>query len=729
MVKMEICSDSEDQISKVSDSSLIAYRIRKAGRGMFRVQRKIAKSNPGGGSGAQALPPAHKEISSAANGSSLLPAQGSCEAPTTPSSLLPESLLSSEGKLVGLTSVDHAAPNESERGQFPSKDALATNARSDGESREGRLQWTPSPTCHRDVSTPFATGAAGASGSSSQPKVPPKNSFSLPRISEFFSVVVGQGTSSENLGAAAERLVAREVLSAAKESDPSTRTDQRRRLVTSSHTPPNPTLSTHPSKGPGTIAPTGADPQGPLPIDFSLEIEAEFPQDMVTEMQGNAAKKARRMGVEALLTHMIKVQFPNLQEQFRNAKALTIMASKLGEVLDIEAADFYINRPVGPMVMVEVQDITRLARFIRIPSMAEGAPTINTIRQRILYSGLPNQCRKCHKFGHHARACNTNITRPREDPKQHNPPPSESSGEIPDPQEKEQGAARASKPKSPTRAPPNPQDKRRERVGADVPTASAPPRTLLQPASQANPQTGSLAQVPSQRRPTNNNLRDHEMLDPSEPPARLKSEIQPDEGQPTPRGSTPSIKLHFGLPRLKGVQILTLEENPNPFASPGEGIKESERLNRSQVDATEGWTFQGKRRHTPKLALPRQEAFQPLFHTSPRDATPRGKRGLMHLEVHTSFFTSFGITAPPNKEPFKARIWPVLVRDKNAQKETLVHSKNQTPPSLPLCIRITGPAIDAEVDWSPNSAWADLIQRLELELEEKILRFKLSLTD
>jgi hypothetical protein len=38
----------------------------------------------------------------------------------------------------------------------------------------------------------------------------------------------------------------------------------------------------------------GVDPQGPSPVDYSLELEAEFPQDMVIEMQGNVAKKARR---------------------------------------------------------------------------------------------------------------------------------------------------------------------------------------------------------------------------------------------------------------------------------------------------------------------------------------------------------------------------------------------------------------------------------------------------
>jgi hypothetical protein len=154
-----------------------------------------------------------------------------------------------------------------------------------------------------------------------------------------------------------------------------------------------------------------------------LEIEADFPKDLVLTMQGNVAKKARRtvidrtlggratfktlleclklhllaplvsitlltrgyfeqnfeneegakatrrlaavewsalhlsfsryipnfnassQGAEAQLTHAIKVQFPDLHEQFRNTKALTIMANKLGEVLEIEPAESYIKRP------------------------------------------------------------------------------------------------------------------------------------------------------------------------------------------------------------------------------------------------------------------------------------------------------------------------------------------------------------------------------------------------
>jgi hypothetical protein len=77
------------------------------------------------------------------------------------------------------------------------------------------------------------------------------------------------------------------------------------------------------------------------------------------------------------------------------------------------------------MVTIEVRDITKLAGYIRIPSMAEGALAMDIVLQRILYSGLPNQCRKCQRFRHHARICNLNKTKPREGLMHHNnnPPP------------------------------------------------------------------------------------------------------------------------------------------------------------------------------------------------------------------------------------------------------------------------------------------------------------------
>jgi hypothetical protein len=83
-------------------------------------------------------------------------------------------------------------------------------------------------------------------------------------------------------------------------------------------------------------------------------------------------------GVRALLSHSIKVQFLDLHEQFKNTKALTIIASKIGEVLEIESTDSYMKRPACPMIIVEVRDINKLTKYIRIPSMVEGASAKDT---------------------------------------------------------------------------------------------------------------------------------------------------------------------------------------------------------------------------------------------------------------------------------------------------------------------------------------------------------------
>jgi hypothetical protein len=138
----------------------------------------------------------------------------------------------------------------------------------------------------------------------------------------------------------------------------------------------------------------------------------------------------------------------------------------------------------------------------------------------------------------------------------------------------------------------------------------------------------------------------------------------------------------------------------------------------------EGWFFQGRKKHIPKLASPRPEAHQGLFQTPQQKPTSGGKKVQFHSEVHSSYFSSLGIAIPSNGEPFRARIWPVLTREKNSTKETLVYSKNKARPSLPLNLRITAPT---EAVWTQDTAWADLTQRLETKLEEKMLRYKLTI--
>jgi hypothetical protein len=98
----------------------------------------------------------------------------------------------------------------------------------------------------------------------------------------------------------------------------------------------------------------------------------------------------------------------------------------------------------------------------------------------------------------------------------------------------------------------------------------------------------------------------------------------------------------------------------------------------------------------------------------------------MHSDVHCSYFTSLGIPSPPGQEHARARIWPVLARDKNAQKELLIYAKSNALPGLPLSIRISGLS---EEEWTHASALADFTQRIEAELEDKILGYSLNLRD
>ncbi len=165
--------------------------------------------------------------------------------------------------------------------------------------------------------------------------------------------------------------------------------------------------------------------------------------------------------------------------------------------------------------------------------------------------------------------------------------------------------------------------------------------------------------------------------------------------------------------------------NFNPFAGNSGETSRIEMPHSQPEDSGEGWTFQGKRRLPVRFLSSRQDLAETPTRSPHLVTTPggKGKRGQTHSEMHHSYFEALGISVPEGQEFYKARIWPVLSREKDKKEQILVHARNQTLSDLPLSIRVTGPP---EERWTHTSAQEDLILRLEAELEEKVLRYKLA---
>jgi len=164
-------------------------------------------------------------------------------------------------------------------------------------------------------------------------------------------------------------------------------------------------------------------------------------------------------------------------------------------------------------------------------------------------------------------------------------------------------------------------------------------------------------------------MSDQEMPDLPESATCSKTKSHTEKEQRSVGTLSPNNKPSFGFPAREGPQRATREVTSNPFATPNKKGKEAPGPSVPPSESMETWVFQGKKRNAPIRASPKQEPpHPPPFHTPQRDVTPSEKRGLLHSEVHQSYFTSLGISVPANKEPFKARFWPVLTREKDVQR-------------------------------------------------------------
>ncbi len=338
------------------------------------------------------------------------------------------------------------------------------------------------------------------------------------------------------------------------------------------------------------------------------------------------------------------------------------MANKLGEILDIEAKDSYIKRPASPMVTMELQDISRLAGFIRIPSMLEGVGITNIIRQKILYSGLPNQCRKCRKFEHHAKACNTNLVRPQEGSAHHNTPLRASSRGASDLSEATQKSAITVKLR--VRVSPKPQETKGGKLREEAPEAMSPPQILSQSSGQGNLGLESLVQVANTRN-SECSEEDHTMLEQSSLLATKPESPSKDIRRQQENLHKNKVKPNFGFQTPARPLDRHSGSNTNPFAALKKDNPEAKEEKDNLEEMRAGWTFQGKKKHTPRIAFPRPALLQSPSSTPSLEITPGGRRKRAHSDVHCSYFTSLGISTSPGQEHAKAMIWPVLSREKS----------------------------------------------------------------
>ncbi|CAK9253748.1 unnamed protein product [Sphagnum jensenii] len=210
---------------------------------------------------------------------------------------------------------------------------------------------------------------------------------------------------------------------------------------------------------------------------------------------------------------------------------------------------------------------------------------------------------------------------------------------------------------------------------------------------------------------------DQAMADPSTPLGPRQAKPNPTAGT---RSKNPLLEQpNFGYMSEAPHQTYLSTANANPFATLETINPEEEDLKHTKEDTGELWVFQASKKQAPRFVSPRKVPPPSPTHTLTQDCASGSRRKRTRSEVHNSFFSSLGISVPPGQEFARARVWPVLARERDNQKEILVNVKSNDLPNLPLHIRYMSAS---EEDWTPASALEDLTRSVKSELEEKILR-------
>ncbi|CAN5955668.1 unnamed protein product [Sphagnum jensenii] len=262
------------------------------------------------------------------------------------------------------------------------------------------------------------------------------------------------------------------------------------------------------------------------------------------------------------------------------------------------------------MVTIKVKDIAKLAGYLRIPLMAEGASVTDTIRQKMLYSRLPNQCQKCQRFEHQAQACNivknfaqegaahrALATRISDNKNQNTRPTTKMATRV-------RAQSSTAVPRHEAQAPTT------HKGG----TASKLPRNQCSVSVSGkdpyNTRSSRPSSDPEQRNTSAEAPENRSAIVPTTSPSRAEEGTRADGKKPPEGATTPRNSIFFDLPGHDDQKAQITEASTNPFASPADRNQEGDARLRNQEDMLEGWSFQGRRKHAPKLVSPRPNPRQ-----------------------------------------------------------------------------------------------------------------------
>ncbi|CAN5964049.1 unnamed protein product [Sphagnum jensenii] len=136
-----------------------------------------------------------------------------------------------------------------------------------------------------------------------------------------------------------------------------------------------------------------------------------------------------------------------------------------------------------------------------------------------------------------------------------------------------------------------------------------------------------------ERRSTSAGDPDNRMaIDPTPSPSRAEGGTRANDKKPPTGATTPRNSIFFELPSSDCPKAQSTGKFANPFASPVDGNQGGDERYRCQEELPEGWSFQGRRKHVPKIASPRPELKQVPARTPQQEPTSGGKRQQFHSE-------------------------------------------------------------------------------------------------